>query len=39
MKKRRTTLNTKIPTWPADTEAMVGIALGLKEKEKKEVKK
>ncbi len=33
-KKRRTIWNTKIPTWPADTEVMVGIALGLKEKEK-----
>ncbi len=35
MKERRTTWNTNIPTYPTDTEAMVGIALGLKEKEKK----
>lgn len=34
MKERRTTWNTRVPTWPHDTEAMVGIALGLKEKEK-----
>jgi len=26
--------NTKIPTWPPDTDAMVGIATALKEKEK-----
>ncbi len=37
MKKRRRTIwNTKVPTFDAETEAMVGIALGLKEKEKKE---
>ncbi len=36
MEEKRTTWNTKVPTYPGDTEAMVGIALGLKEKEKKE---
>lgn len=33
MKKRRTTWNTRVPTWPHDTEAMVGIVLGLKQEE------
>ena len=27
-----------VPTWPQDTEAMIGIALGLKKKEKQEKK-
>jgi len=31
IKERRTTWNTRVPTWPHDTEAMVGIALGLKQ--------
>jgi len=36
MKERRTTWNTRVPTYPEDTEVMVGIALGLKKKGNKE---
>ncbi len=35
MRKRRTIYNTKIPTWPADTEEMIGVGLALKKKEEK----